>query len=259
MIRKQTPRSTLAIHSLRVLLLIPPLAFSAFAQQDAQPIQNVVPQSQSGTSNDRLFDLLPNFLTLEDASNVPPMTAGEKFKAVTRGAFDYGQFIWYGALAGVSQLENSEPGFHQGAEGYAKRYAAYFADGTIENYMVGAIFPSLFRQDPRFYQSSHGSYLRRLGYAASRIVITRGDSGAAQFNFSEILGSAVASGISTYSYHPQSDRTLANAASVWGSQVGYDTLAIVFKEFWPDIRRKILHQRRPLGGPAPAASAVAAQ
>ena len=110
--------------------------------------------------------------------------------------------------------------------------------------MVGAALPSLFRQDPRFYQSSRGTFLRRLGYAASRIVITRGDSGATQFNYSEILGSALASGISTYSYHPHSDRTLANTASVWGSQVGYDTMAIVFKEFWPDIRKKIYHRKQ---------------
>jgi hypothetical protein len=233
-----------------LFLLISTLAPSAFAQQDPPAPANTVPQSQPGTSNDRLFSLLPNFLTLEDAGKLPPLSSGEKFKAVARGAFDYGQFIWYGMLSGVSQAENSEPGFHQGAEGYGKRYAAYFADGTIENFMVGAAFPSLFRQDPRFYQSSHGSFLHRLGYAASRIVITRGDSGSTQFNYSEILGSAVASGISTYSYHPHSDRTLANTASVWGSQVGYDTISIVFKEFWPDIRKKIYRRKQavPAGG-----------
>jgi len=263
--RKDPPYSTRrrcripapVISPLSALLLIPALAFSAFAQQDAQPVQNVVPQNQSATSNDRLFSILPNFLTLEDAANAPRMTSGDKFKAVARGAFDYGQFIWYGLLSGVSQAENSEPGFHQGAEGYGKRYGAYFADGTIENFAVGAVFPSLFRQDPRFYQSSHGGVLRRLGYAASRIVITRGDSGSAQFNFSEIVGSAVASGISTYAYHPHSDRTIANTASVWGSQVGYDTLSIIFKEFWPDIRRKIYHQK-PLAPVSGAASASAA-
>jgi len=230
-------------------LLIPALACPAFAQQNQPvqnaPIQNAEPQSQPATSDDRLFKLLPNFMTLEDAGKVPPLTPGEKFKTVARGAFDWGQFVWYGLLSGISQAENSEPGFGQGAEGYGKRYGAYFADGTIENFMVGAIFPSMLRQDPRFYQSSHGRFLHRLGYAASRIVITRGDSGSSQFNFSEILGSAVASGISTYSYHPRSDRTVANTASVWGTQVGYDTMSLVFKEFWPDIRKKIPHKQRP--------------
>ena len=224
-----------------LILLIPALASSAFAQQD-QPAQDTAPQSQPATSNDRLFKLLPNFLTLEDAGKVPPLTSAQKFKTVARGAFDWGQFVWFGLLSGLSQAENSEPGFGQGAEGYGKRYAAYFADGTIENFMVGAALPSLLRQDPRFYQSSHGAFLHRLGYAASRIVITRSDSGSAQFNYSEILGSAAASGISTYSYHPHSDRNLANAASVWGTQVGYDAMSLVFKEFWPDIRKKLHHK-----------------
>jgi hypothetical protein len=240
--RKNRPHSISRLRAL--ILLIPALASSAFAQQD-QPVQNAAPQSQATTSNDRLFDLIPNFLTLENADKVPPLTPAQKFKTVARGAFDWGQFVWYGILSGLSQAENSEPGFGQGAEGYGKRYGAYFADGTLENFMVGAALPSLFRQDPRFYQKSHGSFLHRLGYAASRIVITRGDSGSAQFNFSEIVGSAVASGISTYSYHPHSDRTIANTASVWGTQVGYDTMSLVFKEFWPDIRKKLPHKQQP--------------
>ena len=33
--------------------------------------------------------------------------------------------------------------------------------------MTSAILPSLLKQDPRFYQSSKGSFLHRLGYAAS--------------------------------------------------------------------------------------------
>jgi hypothetical protein len=255
------------LHSIsRYCLLIPALAFSAFAQQD-QPDQNAAPQNPPAvtpattpttapaTSNDRLFSLIPNFLTLENADKVPPLTSGEKFKTVARGAFDWGQFIWYGMVSGLGQLNNSEPGFHQGAEGYGKRYLATFADGTIENFTVGAALPSLFHQDPRFYQKSHGSVLHRLGYAASRIVITRGDSGSTQFNFSEVLGSAMASGISTYSYHPHADRTISNTVSVWGTQVGYDTISIVFKEFWPDIRKKIYHRHQP----APAAASPSPQ
>ena len=206
-------------------------------------------------SNDRLFFALPNFLTVENAANVPPLTAAGKYKLVGRSAFDPVQFVWYAALAGISQAENSEPGFGQGAEGYGKRYGAYFADGTIENFMVGAVFPSMLRADPRFFQSGKGSFLHRTGYAISRAFITRTDSGGSQFNFSEIFGSAMASAISTYSYHPRrtfdrfssqgvpeyyaSDRTLKNTASVWGSQVGYDTITFVIKEFWPDVRRKL--------------------
>src|SRR4029077_5600235 len=204
--------------------------------------QNALPHSQPGTSNDRLFKVLPNFLTLEDAKERPPLATGAKFKVVARGSFDYVLFPWYGLLAGISQAENSEPGYGHGAAGYGKRYGAAFADTTAEAFMVGAVLPSLLRQDPRFYQSHNGRFLHRLGYAVSRIVITRSDSGAEQFNYSEIFGSAISAGISTYSYHPHSDRTLQNTAGVWSTQVGYDTISFVIKEFWPDIRRMISHK-----------------
>jgi hypothetical protein len=196
-------------------------------------------EQTKGTSNDRLFYALPNFLTLENTGKVPPLTTAEKFKVVTRGSFDYIQVPWYAFLAGIGQAQNSEPGYGQGAQGYAKRFGASFADGTIENYMTGAILPSLLRQDPRFFQSSQGGFWRRTGYAVSRTFVTRTDSGHQQFNFSEVFGSAASAAISTYSYHPSGDRTLSNTASVWGTQVGYDTITIVVKEFWPDIRRKL--------------------
>jgi hypothetical protein len=213
------------------------------SQTPAQPAQSAqsgkTQTADQATSKDRLFYTLPNFLTLENAGEVPPMSAGEKFKVVTRSSFDPAQFAWYGLLSGISQAENSEPGYGQGAQGYAKRYAAALGDGVIEGYMVGAAMPALFRQDPRYFQSGKGGFWRRTGYAVSRIVITRGDSGNNQFNFSEILGSGLGAGISTYSYHPHADKTLRNTADVWGTQMSYDALAFFVKEFWPDIRRKM--------------------
>ena len=197
------------------------------------------PKQASGTSKDRLFYTFPNFLTLEDAGSVPPLTTAEKYKVLTRSSFDYVKFFWYGALAGIGQAANSQSGYGQGAAGYGKRYSAAFADGTIEDYMTGAILPSLLHQDPRYFQLGKGGFWRRTGYAISRTVITRGDSGHNQFNFSEVLGSGVASSIGTYSYYPRSDRTAGNVMSVWGSELGIDAFVTVLKEFWPDIRRKL--------------------
>ena len=192
-----------------------------------------------GTSNDRLFFTFPNFLTLEEAGEVPPLTAGQKFTVLTRSSFDYAKFIWYGALAGIGQAVNSQSGYGQGAAGYGKRYGAAFADGTMEDYMTGAILPALLRQDPRYFQLGKGGFWHRTGYAMSRIVITRSDSGHNQFNFSEVVGSGAVASIGTFSYYPKNDRTASNVMSVWGTQLGIDTFVIVLKEFWPDIRRNL--------------------
>jgi hypothetical protein len=214
------------------------------------PQKKTGPQTTNGTSNDRLFYALPNFLTLENGANLPPLTVKQKFAVVARGSFDYVQYPWYGFLAGLSQAENSEPGYGQGAEGYGKRYGAAFADGTIENFMTGAVLPSVLHQDPRYFQLGHGSFMHRVIYAASRNLITRTDDRRSQFNYSEVVGGAIAAFISTYSYHPSADKTVSNTMSVWGTQYGYDTITLVVKEFWPDIRRK-LARKRPGAAPQP--------
>lgn len=210
---------------------------SASTSKSAQDKQSQA--EDSGTSKDRLFFALPNFLTLENGAQAPPLTAKQKFKVVAQSSFDYVQIPWYAFISGIGQAENSEPGYGQGWQGYGKRFGSAFADGTIENFMTGAILPSVLHQDPRYFQMGKGGFLRRATYSASRILVTRSDSGRKEVNFSEIFGSALSASISTYSYHPRSDRTLSNTASVWGSQLGYDTITIVLKEFWPDIRRKM--------------------
>lgn len=213
----------------------------------------------SGTSNDRLFYALPNFLSLENGAHVPPLSTKQKFAVVARGQFDKVQFAWYGLISAIGQADNSERGYGQGWAGYGKRYGANFADGGIENFTVQAILPSILRQDPRFFESGQGGFFHRSAYAVGRIFVTRTDSGHQQFNYSEIFGSALAASIATYSYHPKrkvvstptnpafvipSERTLTNTAEVWGTQVGYDTITIVVKEFWPDIHRKMSHKQR---------------
>jgi hypothetical protein len=226
---------------------------SRAADKNGQDAAKQNQEQTAGVSNDRLFWALPNFLTV-NSTHLPPLTAGQKFKVVARGTFDPVEYAYIAFLAGISQAEDSEPGYGQGAAGYGKRYGAAFTDNAIENFMTAAILPSLLKQDPRFYQLDRGGFGRRLGYAMSRIVVTHSDSGHTQFNFSEVAGSAMAAAISTYSYHPSGDRTLRNTGSVWGTQVGWDTVTLVVKEFWPDIRRKLRRKQDRVGavGPEPA-------
>lgn len=231
-------------------------------------------QSQSdqgkvqGTSNDRLFYTLPDFLTLPDKGKLPPLSVKDKFKVVALGSFDPVEYPWWGVLAAISQADKGDPAFGQGWVSYAKRYGTTAGDSLVENFMVGAVYPSLLRQDPRYYQSGKGGFFRRTGYSISRIFVTRGDSGRTQFNFSEVVGAYTAACISTYSYHAHSavistpsnprlfvasERTFDNTVSTWGTQLSLDTLTLVVKEFWPDIHRKISHKHTGTATAAPAA------
>ncbi len=199
-------------------------------------------QEQKSPENDRLFWTLPNYLTVENGKQIPPLTTGQKFKLVALGVFDPVEFAYVGVLAGIDQAENTDPSFRQGLKGYAKRYGAAYADTAIENFMVGAVLPSMLHQDPRYYQLGKGGFWRRAGHAALQIFITRSDSGKRQFNYSELAGSALAAALSN-TYHPPADRTALNSANIWVTQLWGDAVSFELKEFWPDIRRK-LHKKQ---------------
>jgi hypothetical protein len=223
------------------------------AQEVGQPPSPTTPQTQTksvkdpgaGTSqtdaapqhpkDDRIFWALPNLLTVEKASSLPPLTTGQKFKTVAQGCFDPVEFAFIGIQASVSQADDADPTYGQGLIGYSKRFGTAYTDAIIGNFGTGAIFPALLHQDPRYYQMGTGNFFHRFFHAAVRVAITRSDSGKTQFNFSEVLGNGLAAGVSN-AYHP-GPHTLASSSDVWGTQVLLDAAGYELKEFWPDIHR----------------------
>jgi len=181
-----------------------------------------------------MFYVMPNYLTVDGQSQVPPVSWKEKFAMAAKGSFDPYEFTVVGIVAGIRQAENSSPAFGQGMKGYAKRYGAAFADQVDGNVMVGGVYPTILKIDPRYYRLGRGSFAHRFGYAIDRIFIAKRDSGAHMFNVPEFAGNATAIGISTL-YYPAADRSFSTTLSGWGVQMGIDAFGNELKEFWPDI------------------------
>jgi hypothetical protein len=188
----------------------------------------------SQTESKRLFGIIPNYRTSPSLEHYQPLTTSEKFKLASEDAFDRGTFLLAAGFAGQGQITKANPSFGQGVEGYAHYFATSYADWAIGDYMTEAAFPSLLRQDPRYFRRGTGSGFRRLTYAMSQIFRTHTDSGGQAFNFSEVGGNAAAVAISQ-AYYPE-NRDAANAASKLAIQIGVDMASNVMKEFYPDLR-----------------------
>jgi hypothetical protein len=184
--------------------------------------------------DDRMFYVMPNYLTVDGQSQVPPVTWKEKFSMAAKGSFDPYEFTLVGVVAGIHQAVDTDAGFGQGFKGYAKRYGAAFADQVDGNIMVGGVYPTILKIDPRYYRLGRGSFAHRFGYAIDRLVIARKDSGAHMFNVPEFAGNATAIAISNV-YYPEVDRNVSGNINNWGTQMGLDAFGNVLKEFWPDI------------------------
>ena len=209
------------------------------SQPDQQ--QTPAPSKDRPTENDRIFGVLPNYTTVRNSDQVPPLGTGPMFRLAALGSFDPYVVPFLAGVTGLSQLERKEPSWKFGKEGYAKRYAAAFADNTIGNFLTTAVMPSTLKQDPRYYELGTGSFRHRFAYAASRSLVTRSrSSGQPQFNVSELGGNFIAAGLSNL-YHPADDRTVTGTLMRWGMQVMWDTLSNEMKEFWPDIHNYLRH------------------
>jgi len=189
-------------------LVLPQIVF-ALATEMTQ-VQVTVPRVEIAAEElkveekQRVFGVIPNFY-VSYIPNAAPLASKQKFQLAWRSTIDPVNFVLTGAIAGVQQADNTFSGYGQGAQGYAKRYGAYYADFAIGTFIGSAILPSLLKQDPRYFYKGTGTVRSRVFYALANSVICKGDNGHWQPNYSSILGSLAAGGISN-AYYPAQNR-----------------------------------------------------
>lgn len=163
-----------------------------------------------------------------------PLTPRQKFNLFIHSAVDPYQFGIAAIDAGLEQWENSYPEYHQGLEGYGKRYAAAFADNVDGNFWGNAVLPSLLHQDPRYYRMGHGPVAKRILYSVGTAIICKGDNGHWQPNVSNVTGNIIGGAISNL-YYPASDRGIGLTFERGLTVTATGSLGSLAEEFYPDF------------------------
>jgi hypothetical protein len=177
----------------------------------------------------RVLGVVPNFYV----SYVPdavPLTSKQKFELAWKTMIDPVTFVLTGATAGVQQAQNDFSGYGQGAQGYAKRFGAAYADNATSTFIGSALLPSLLKQDPRYFYKGSGSTGSRILYAIANSVICKGDNQRWQPNYSAILGGLASGGISNL-YYPAKDRGVALVFEDTLIGTGETAVINLFQEF----------------------------
>jgi hypothetical protein len=173
----------------------------------------------------RVIAIFPNYGT-SYVWNAAPLDAKQKLRLSARATFDPVSFFTAAANAGVQQIRNTYPSYGSGAEGYGKRYAGAWGTVFIGHNLSYGVFPSVFRQDPRYFYMGTGGVKRRAIHAIASSILCRGDNGHTQFNASFIAGDFSA-GLISHTYRPDStgglrlatDNTLIGIAGTAGVNV----------------------------------------
>ena len=170
----------------------------------SKPLLQIVRKSRRNIPDSSGF--FPLTLSLR-ASQFAPLTAHGKFRLFVKDETDPFTIGWVAFEASLAQANNDPSEYGQGASGYGKRFGAGLANETSAGFFGTFLFPTVLHQDPRYHRLGTGSLTKRLGHALIRPVLTHKDSGGPAFNWSGILGSIAASGLSN-AYYPEKDRGL---------------------------------------------------
>jgi hypothetical protein len=190
----------------------------------------------------RMFGMIPDFESANDtAANQTPLTPHQKYVLALHNAFDFSAYVGDAFTAGIQQATNGQPHYGHGWGAYGERFVAAEADQTTGSLLTYGVFPSLLREDPRYFRQGTGSAASRLWYAVTRTFVTRRDDGTNGFNRSETIGQLVSCGIST-SYYPAVDRSASRVFLNWGVNLGYNSGYNVLTEYYADMLNGVFHR-----------------
>jgi hypothetical protein len=244
---ESTARAVMRVLILLIFVLPPPAA--ADDQESATGVtgkSNATSQDEPPPSKTkRVFGIIPNNRTSDDKER-KALTPKQKLALASDDTFDPGTYVVAAGFAGYGQLRDSTPSFGHGVKGYARYWVASYADLALGNMMTEAAYPIVLHQDPRYFRRGTGSTWSRLGFAAGQIFVTHSDTGATQFNFSEMVGNVTGVAISN-AYYPHT-RDVPDNAIKFGIQIGTDMTGNILKEFGPDLSdrfRRMFHSKRP--------------
>ena len=172
-----------------------------------------------------------------------PLTARQKFDVFLRSTYSPRTF----ANAAIDEAADRAKGKHlnreyeTGFRGQGQAYGINLATNETDIFFQRFLFPTLLKQDPRYFRNPDLPVFQRALYAMSRVLITRTDSGSETLNSSRILSIAASRAVAGL-YVPGERQGMNPIGACVSFTLLRDAGMNLALEFWPDVRRKFLHR-----------------
>ncbi|HWG17213.1 MAG TPA: hypothetical protein VN678_05090 [Acidobacteriaceae bacterium] len=217
------------------------------APKDQSAIDTTVPASEAsaGIGTGEVERSKPYLhRNVPPGEGLQPLTAGQKFELSIRSRFSAGAFA--GALfgAGWSHLNNSRPHYGSDRGAFGERLGAAELKQASESFFTSGLYAAAFHEDPHYYVMGSGqghSIAHRAIYAATRVVVTRTDSGGTSVNFAKLAGLASSNALAN-AYYPVQDRAVSKTVTAFATNLGTSALSLELSEFLPDVFHAIHHK-----------------
>lgn len=180
--------------------------------------------------------------TLPPVQEWQPLSAHEKFQVFLKYTYSPRTF----ANAAIDTLaDEARHGrnveYERSWMGLGQHYGVHLATSETDVFFERFLVPTLLKQDPRYFRNPGLPFMKRALYSVSRVLITHNDKGGETINASRILGGTASQALADL-YVPGMNQGMRPIANRVAFDAARDASMNLVHEFWPDIRRKVVHQ-----------------
>jgi len=224
-----------------VEVVIPSESSSAVELPNAPPLRAFAPEADQATSGG---NVAPKYAKTIDADQTAqPITAHDKAIIGLRDLYSPMNFAAMIASAGYEQALNGSPNYGTDRGAFGERLGAAGIRETTQGFFTDVVFSPMLHTDPRYYvEGSRYSFVHRVFYAGTRVLVTKNDSGHNTVNSSLLLGYAASTALSN-AYYPQINRNFRDGASEYGGSLGGAAIGFLVSEF-SDSLLKAVHIKK---------------
>jgi hypothetical protein len=174
------------------------------------------------------------------AQPAPPLDWKGKLKFHAKDTVGPAALAGTAAYAAILQGIDTPEEWGQGGGAYGKRFASTLGWSAIHGVLAFSLDSTL-HEDPRYYRAGGKGFWRRTGHALRGTFLTRTDSGGETVSVWRI-GSAYGSTFLSNMWYPDRLNTVRLGFLEGTVTLGFGFVSNLGSEFWPDIKRKVLHK-----------------
>ena len=208
--------------------------FEAFAVKESQTEAETTATAPLPDSSSNSAD---SFSDTPNASGAP-LTTGEKSRLYLNSVAGPASIFGSMVSSGYNQAVDSVPEWGQGMAGYGKRFASSLGQKAV-SHTVHFGLKAMLHEDPRYHYSRRTGFWPRVLHAVGETFVAHKDTGGTRPNYSYFTGVATGVYVSRQ-WRPERERTAKEYVQSGVVSIGGYAAKNVFREFWPDIRKKLL-------------------
>lgn len=176
------------------------------------------------------------------AQNAEPLDVKDKLHFHAKATFGPVALAGAAIYAGIMQEASFPREWGQGVRGYGREFGSTVAASGLHSALAFGLDSTL-HQDPRYFRAGgSGGFWRRSGHAFRGTLLTRTDSGRETLSTWR-LGSAYGAAFISNEWYPDRVNTVRLGFVQGSTTLGFELIGNLAAEFWPDVKRKLLHKK----------------